>query len=135
MKCKGCVTCPFVTTGKTVQATATNFKVDVNAAVDCNTNNAIYCIECMKPNCRLQYIGQASEPLKIRFNQHKAYVRNGALSEATGLHFNVPSHKISDMKVTTVEKVYNKCDFFRKRWESYYIRKFNSKYQGINRIT
>ena len=134
-KCKGCVTCPFVTTGKTVKATATNYRVDINAAVDCTTNNVIYCIECMKPNCRLQYIGQTSEPLKTRFNQHRGYVRNEALSKATGLHFNGPSHQISDMKVTIVEKVYNKCEFFRKRRESYYIRKFNSKHQGINRIT
>ena len=141
-KCIGFVTCPFVTTGKTVKATATNYRVDINAAkdthnaaVDCNTSNVIYCIECMKPSCRLQYIGQTSEPLKIRFNQHRGYVRNEALSKATGLHFNGPAHKISDMKVTIVEKVYNKCEFFRKRRESYYIRKFNSKHQGINRIT
>ena len=111
------------------------YRVDINAAVDCNTSNVIYCIECMKPSCRLQYIGQTSEPLKIRFNQHRGYVRNEALSKATGLHFNGSAHKISDMKVTIVEKVYNKCEFFRKRRESYYIRKFNSKHQGINRIT
>ena len=88
-KCKGCVTCPFVTTGKTVKATATNYRVDINAAVDCTTNNVIYCIECMKPNCRLQYIGQTSEPLKTRFNQHRGYVRNKALSKATGEFKNV----------------------------------------------
>ena len=46
-KCKGCVTCPFVTTGKTIKATASNFRVDINVPVDCNTSNVIYCIECI----------------------------------------------------------------------------------------
>ena len=110
------------------------FRVDINVPVDCNTSNVIYCIECIKPGCRQQYIGQTSDLLKTRFNQHRGYVRNSVVSKATGHHFNGPAHQISDMRVSIVEKVFNKCEFFRKRRESYYIRKFNSKHQGINRI-
>ena len=134
-RCKGCVTCPFVRPGKTIKATATNYRTDINLSVDCNTNNVIYCIECIKPGCRQQYIGQTSDSLKNRFNQHRGYVRNEVLTKATGSHFNGTGHQISDMQVTIVEKVFNKCEFFRRRRESYFIRKFNSKHKGINRIS
>ena len=134
-RCKGCVTCPFVRPGKTIKATATNYRTDINLRVDCNTNNVIYCIECIKPGCRQQYIGQTSDSLKNRFNQHRGYVRNEVLTKATGSHFNGTGHQISDMQVTIVEKVFNKCEFFRRRRESYFIRKFNSKHKGINRIS
>ena len=80
-------------------------------------------------------IGVTRNHDKARFNQHRGYVRNKVLNKATGFHFSSQGHQISDMQVTIVEKVFNKCDFFRKRRESYFIRKFNSKHQGINRIT
>ena len=133
-KCGKCVTCPFVKTCKSISATATNFSVDLKTSVDCNTKNVIYCIECLKPSCRQQYIGQTHKSLKERFNQHRGYVRNSKLEKATGMHFNLPGHSSSDMKVI-VEKVHNRDDFFRKRRESIYIQKFNTKHKGINRIT
>ena len=126
---------PFVRCGKTIKATATNFVVEVNKAVDCNTKNVIYCIECSKPGCHQQYIGQTQNSLKERFNQHKGYVRNEKLAKATGFHFNQTGHQISDMQVTIVEKVFNRCEFFRKRRESLYIQKFNTKHKGMNRIS
>ena len=134
-RCGGCVTCPFVKPGKTIKATAINYAVDINRAVDCNTRNVIYCIECVKHSCRQQYIGQTHKSLKERFNQHRGYVNTKKLAKATGNHFNQGGHTISDMQVTIVEKVFNQSEFFRKRRESMYIQKFNTKHRGMNRIT
>ena len=57
-------------TGRTVQAIASNFSVDIYTDKDCNTNNIIYCISCIKPNCRVQYISKTKSKLKARFRAH-----------------------------------------------------------------
>ena len=54
-KCNRCGVCPYVREGKTVAATSTNFKTDVNGSVDCSTSNIIYLLGCKK--CPQQYIG------------------------------------------------------------------------------
>ena len=84
-KCGKCVTCPYVRPGKTIKATATNFAVEIKTAVDCNTKNVIYNIECLKSGCRQQYIGETKKSLKERFNQHRGYVNNNKLEKATAL--------------------------------------------------
>ena len=111
-----CLTCPYVQTGKTVSASATTFKLDIEAAVDCQTSNLIYCINCDK--CREQYIGETEKTLSQRFAQHRGYVRNKDLDKATGSHFNQPGHQMSDMKVTILEKIYSDDPQMRKTRET-----------------
>ena len=132
-KCGKCITCSFVKTGKTVKSTASNYQIDINTAVDCTTDNVIYCIECKK--CQAQYIGQTSDTLRKRFDKHRGSVTNKDLKKAIGQHYNLPGHSVSDMTVTIVEKVYNQNEFFRRRRETHYIQNFKAKLLGINRIT
>ena len=42
-----------------------------------------------------------------RFLQHKGYVLNSHLNKTTGEHFNLKGHKVSDMRVIIVEKVFS----------------------------
>ena len=77
-----CLTCPYVQSGKTIHATATKYKHDLEAAVDCQTANIIYCLSCNK--CSEQYIGETEQTLSQRFGQHRGYVRNKKLDQATG---------------------------------------------------
>ena len=69
---------------------------------------------------------------KDRMGEHMGYVRNRVLTKATGLHFNKPGHKISDMEATVLEKIYNDDPHFRKEREKMFIAKFNSRYKGMN---
>ena len=55
------------------------------------------------------------------------------MEQATGEHFNLPGHNISNMKVTIVERVKKNDDQYRKEREKYFINKFNTFYRGINR--
>ena len=55
------------------------------------------------------------------------------LDKAVGAHFNGPDHKVSDMAVTILEKVWSKDPMFLAVREEYWIRKLNSKYRGMNR--
>ena len=41
------------------------------------------------------------------FLEHKGYVSKNMLTKATGAHFNEKGHKISDMQITVIEKIFN----------------------------
>ena len=130
-KCHNCAICPFVQESHSAKATATNFKMNINCSVDCSTRNIIYLLGCRK--CPQQYIGETERSLKERFSEHKGYVNTKNMTKATGIHFNEKGHKISDMQISILEKVFNQDPQFRKQRERMYIQKFNTKYKGLNK--
>ena len=73
------------------------------------------------------------KPLSLRMGEHKGYVNNKKLEKAIGFHFSQKNHSLSDMKVSIIEKIYNKNRFYLLEKEKHYIRKFNTKYKGMNR--
>ena len=83
--------------------------------------------------CDDKYIGESERPLKIRFSEHKGYVENNKLNEATGEHFNKKGHSSSDMMITILEKVKSNDEIYRKEREKYHIRIFNTYYKGMNK--
>ena len=126
-----CPSCPYVQPGKTFKATATNFTVQLNTKMDCDTRNLCYAITCSVANCKQQYIGQTHRSLKERFREHLRYVDIDR--EATGKHFNLPGHSKSDMTVTVLEKVHSRDVWLREEKESDFIRNCNSFYKGMNK--
>ena len=130
-RCLNCAACPFVKEGQQVQATQSKFKIDINVSANCQTTNCIYLLGCKR--CPLQYIGESERSIKERFLEHKGYVTNNNLSKATGSHFNQKGHKIRELEITILEKIFNPEPQFRKQREKMYINKFNTKYKGINR--
>ena len=132
-RCLRCGVCPFVEEGKTVRSTSNNIKVDVNTSVSCTTSNVVYLIGCKK--CTQQYIGETERTVRERFLEHKGYVTSKLLSKATGAHFNQQGHSFSDMKVTVLEKIFNKNPQYRKTREKMWINRFNTKYKGLNKIS
>lgn len=131
-KCNKCGVCSYIKEGKTVQATANSYKVDINSSVDCSSKNVIYMLGCNK--CPQQYIGETERMLRDRFTEHKGYVNTNNISKTTGAHFNSKGHSVSDMRITVIEKVFSKEHQFRKEREKLYIQKFNTRYRGLNRI-
>ena len=101
--------------------------------MNCQTQNILYCITCEK--CSLQYIGESERSLKERFSEHKSYVVNNMKSKATGEHFNMKGHRVSDMRVSILEKIFSTDPAIRKEREKFFINKMNSKYKGLNKIT
>ena len=82
-----------------------------------------------------KYVGETDRKMKERFAEHQGYVRNKNLSKATGEHFNLPAHKLSDMRIRILEQIFNKDQFYRKKREHMYINKFNTKLKGLNKIS
>ena len=66
-------------------------------------------------------------------NQREAFASNKKLKEPTGKHFNQHGHSITDLKVTILEKIKKKDTLYRKERESYFIRKLNTFYGGLNK--
>ena len=67
--------------------------------------------------CPEQYIGESHRSLQDWFADHRGYVNNRNLTKVTGLHFNQKGHKISDMEITILEKIYDSNGQFRKQRE------------------
>ena len=131
-KCgKSCETCPYVNEIKVVKSNYNNYSVQINGVFNCNTPNVIYMLECSK--CGEQYIGETLAELRQRFLQHRGYVRNKDCKKVTGQHFNLPGHKISDMKICVLEKLRNNDPFYRKVRESMYIQNFGATTSLMNK--
>ena len=128
---KPCSICPFISKKKVIKAKHSENKVELSNHFDCNTENIVYIIECKK--CGDQYIGQTQHSLRGRFLDHLGYARREEVHKATGGHFNLPGHKMSDMSVSVLEKVKEKNIFYREGRESYHIENFNLQRKGINR--
>ena len=45
--------------------------------------------------------------LQTRLMEHRGYISKNDTSKATGEHFNLPGHSLSDLTVTTLEQVKN----------------------------
>ena len=131
-KCnKPCVTCPYILEGKLIKSE--NYTWNIKSKLNCDSRNIIYMIQCNIDTCKQQYIGESHRSLKYRISEHRGYINNHKYTQATGYHFNMPGHNLSNMSVTIIEQVKKNDMMYRKERESYFIRKFNTLYNGMNR--
>ena len=128
-----CTICPWVREGKVAVSTAPNckYRKEITSHLCCQSRNILYLIECNK--CRLQYIGETDRSLKERFSEHKGYVTNKILKQATGAHFNLPGHSVDNMMVMAIQKIFTRGTPYRKEHEKEEISNFRSYHHGINR--
>ena len=80
----------------------------------------------------MKYVGETKRILKFRFAEHRGYVNNND-DTATGEHFKMPVHSLSDMTVTVLKKVKTSDEMYRKECKKYFIGQFNTYYRGLNR--
>ena len=127
-----CNACPFIKERKNLKYDK-NKLWNINKQVNCNSMNIVYIIECEKDNCNQKYIGETKRNLRSRLAEHRGYVTNKQTDKATGEHFNLPGHTVANMKISVIEQVRYKSDLYRKEREEFYIRKFNTLNEGMNR--
>ena len=79
-KCgKSCITCEYLTEGKSVTFTSTNKEFMIKHNFTCHTKNLIYVITCA--NCKKQYIGETGNELRTRMNIHRQQIRQAHLTQ------------------------------------------------------
>ena len=120
---KDCSACPYIREVKSLNINTNEWKI--NQKFNCEISNCIYLIECMKEHCNMKYVGETKRIIKFRLAEHRAYVNNN-VDTATGEHFNLPGHTLSDLRITMLEKVRSNDDMYRKERERYFIGKFNT---------
>ena len=105
----------------------------INRRLNCGIYNIIYLIECKKDNYRQHYIGKSKRPLGNHFADNRGYVVNQHVDTATGAHFTLPGHSVSDMTVTILEQSKYNNESYRKEEETYFINKLNTFHSGLNK--
>ena len=86
-----------------------------------------------KKNVKKAYLGETKRMVKLCLADHCGYVRNQTLDKATGEHFSLPRHSLSDLSITVIEQSKRNNNLYRKEREEYYINCFNTFYKGLNK--
>ena len=125
-----CATCPYIIAGKSIKIKE-NENWNIQKKVNCETYNCIYLIECNK--CKKRYIGQTGRQFKHRIGDHRGYINNQVWGQPIGAHFNQPGHCLANMKTIVLEQVKTNDKSYRLEREKYFINKFNTYYEGLNK--
>ena len=131
-----CQCCPYMLNCKSVKSSVNDFSVSCKNAVDCDTKNVVYCIQCTNSRCKgIQYIGETGRRFKERLSEHIACAKFNKTDQPIGKHFTLPGHKLSDLRACIIEECKGKSTLYRKQRETYFISKFDTFYQGLNKRT
>ena len=90
-------------------------------------------LECDKEKCQQKYIGETGRFFKNRLDEHRGYINSKDESQPSGAHFNLPGHSLANLKATIIEQVLKNEEDYRKEREHFYINKFNTFYDGMNK--
>ena len=126
---KSCTACPYVQKGRYLKIDGQK-TWEIRRKVNCNSFNIIYILICKK--CQQKYIGTSGRQLQKRLADHRGYISTQVESRATGAHFNLPGHSLADLSVTILEQTKSDPEYRRER-EKYFIRKFDTVNNGINK--
>ena len=129
---QNCTASPYIKVWKQIDL-KDNKQWTINKTLNCKSYNEVYLIECDKDKWSQIYIGETGRILKFRLDEHRGYINTQDESQATGLHFNLPGHSLANLKVSILEQVKINNEQYRKERESFYIRKLNTFYRGMNK--
>ena len=107
-----CTSCPYIQEGNKITINGTPWSI--NNKVNCLTYNIVYGIICKKDRCGQVYIGETKRMLKFRLSDHRGYINNKDRIQATGLHFNLPGHSLTDLSISVIEQVKKNDLIYRK---------------------
>ena len=71
--------------------------------------------------------------LKHRLADLKGYITNQVAGRATGAHWNLPGHSLANLKIIILEQTEKNYEEYCREREKYFIRKFDTYNNGIDR--
>ena len=83
--------------------------------------------------CGIKYVGTSGRQMKHRLADHRGYIFNQVVSRTTGAHFNLPGHSLADLSITILEQTKSRDPEYRMEREKYFIQKFNTFNEGLNK--
>ena len=100
-----CKTCDHFVEGNVFTSNVTGRTYNVlcrNGSMNCATKNVIYLISCRK--CGVQYVGETSQPLRSRFNNHRNRIKQ-LCQLYLYHHFSSDGHTLEDVSIVPIEEV------------------------------
>ena len=76
--------------------------ISLGSKLDCQSKHIIYVIEC--ENCKIRYVGETSQKLKDRMNQHRSDI-NCKQDTVIADHFSLTCPNVNFLRVIPVEQV------------------------------
>ena len=141
-KCAGnkkqCPVCPYtLEPTDQVVGQVTGYCHNIKDNLNCQDKNVVYYWRCIKDKCpefpRCEYIGKSIRSFQERMAEHRDYAKRGILTEPAGDHFNTPGHSVSDLRGCILEKVKSRDKFVLASREHFYIQKFDTYRNGLNK--
>lgn len=94
------------------------------------STNAIYCIHCHL--CGIQYIGETKNSVRTRWHTHRHNIRNNRKRD-THLVQHFRWHGVDNLKIYTLESRAGWTDSDRRRMETQWIQRLNTRFpNGLN---
>ena len=97
----------------------------ITSHFDCSSSNLLYIISCKK--CNALYVGQTARTLRERLNNHRSNIKH-RLQTTVSIHFNLPTHSISDLLITPFLDISSLSDSERNNIEYKYMVFLNTLY-------
>ncbi len=109
LPCKStkCKVCPSIDRSSLFCSSISGTYFTASCDATCATKNVIYLISCNK--CSMQYVGETTQPLRVRFNQHRNAVSNKKKDTLIVRHFNQRDHSVTDMQIRVLQNI-NDCE-------------------------
>jgi hypothetical protein len=110
-------------------STKTNTHI-ITSDFNCSSSNLLYLISCKK--CEMLYVGQTTRTLRERLNNHRSNIKL-LLQTSISIHFNLPTHSISDLIITPFLDILPLSEVDRNKIEFAYMKLLNTLYpKGLN---
>ena len=123
-----CDSCPHV--HQSAAITGPSGRFHIHKQFNCLSTDVVYVITCAY--CHQLYVGETYRTLCERVSEHLRAVRL-FYPTPVGIHFNLPNHSVSDVRVTAVWQNTSYSFLRRKFMESYIIQRLGSLQPlGIN---
>ena len=79
------------------------------------------------------FVSRMRDFFKQRLDDHSGYITCKDESQPLGAHFNLPGHSLANLKAAIIEQVLKNEEEYRKEREHFFINKFNTYYEGMNK--
>jgi len=127
-----CLTCKAIQNQDKFESYTHNKTYPILTNSNCNSQNLIYLITCSL--CDKQYVGETSNPLRTRLNQHRSDIKTKKPT-SIALHFNSEEHSYQNLQIVPIEIIDPRQDSveYRRNREFYWQRTLGTIFPlGLN---
>jgi hypothetical protein len=125
-----CKCCEHIVPTSTFHNSNKTVNHDILSDFNCASSNLLYVISCMK--CCNLYVGQTRRTLRERLTNHRSNIHLKTHTSIS-IHFNLPTHSISDLIITPILDISSLTDPDRIKMEYKYMSLLGTFYpKGLN---